>query len=224
MCFAPYVSLSTFVIEFLLAIFFLLRNPKDKLNRIIALLSFLLGIYQLNEFLICITQLPVFTILAMSTTAILPALAISYALIAWRKKLRFYWYVLIYLPAIFFIVMFSVMNFYHISAQCMSVFIQYPDSGLIGRFFGSYYLIYIVGAVVLFHLSSDNAKNVHDKRISQLGMIGMFIFTIPTFIFLIYLPSLKIQFASVLCEFGLLLAIELIFLLEYKNKHKIKYN
>jgi hypothetical protein len=189
----------------------------------IALISFLLGLYQLNEFLICTTQVPVFTVLAMSVTAILPALAVSYAMIVWRKKLKFYWWILIYLPVIFFITMFSVMNFYHTSAQCMTVFIQYPASGIIGQFYGSYYVIYIVAAIILFHLSSSNAKNIHEKRISQLGMLGMFIFTIPTYIFLIYLPSLKIQFASVLCEFALLLAIELIFVMGYKEKHKLKY-
>ncbi len=223
MCFAPYISLSTFVIEFLLAIFFLTRDTKDKLNQMIALISFLLGLYQLNEFLICITQAPVFTVLAMSVTAILPALAVSYAMIVWRKKIRFFWWMMIYLPAVFFIVMFGAMNFYHKSAQCMSVFIQYPESGLIGQFFGSYYLIYLVAAVILFHLSSSNAKNIHDKRISQLGMLGMFIFTVPTFVFLIYLPSLKIQFASVLCEFALLLAVELIFVMIYKKRHNLKY-
>ena len=91
MCFAPYVSLSTFVIEFLLAIFFFLKNPKDKLNRIIALVSFLLGFYQLNEFLICVTGVRIFTILAMGVTALLPAIGISYALIMYRKKLKYYW-------------------------------------------------------------------------------------------------------------------------------------
>ena len=88
MCFAPYISLSTFVIEFLLAIFFFVKNPKDKLNRIVAIISLGLGLYQLNEFLICITKVPVFTILAMSVTAILPALAISFALVVWKKKLN----------------------------------------------------------------------------------------------------------------------------------------
>lgn len=223
MCFAPYISLSTFIIEFLLSIYFLTRNPKDKLNRIIALISFLLGIYQLNEFLICTVKSPVFTILAMSTTAILPALAISYALIVWRKKLKFYWHLLIYSPVLFFILSFSLMKFYHTSAECMSVFIQYPYTGLIGQFYGTYYWFYLVGAVILFHLSSTNAKNLHEKRISQLGMLGMFIFTIPTFIFLIYLPLLKIQFPSILCEFALLLAIEFIFVLGYKNKHNVSY-
>ncbi len=223
MCFAPYISLSTFIIEFLLALYFFLKNPRDNLNRVISLVSFLLGLYQLNEFLICTTSVPVFTVLAMNVTALLPALAISYALIVWRKKIKLYWHILIYLPAIFFIVMFSIMDFYHISAQCMSVFIQYPPTGLIGQFYGTYYLSYIVGAVIMFHLSSSDAKNIKEKRMSQLGMLGMFIFTIPTFIFLIFLPALRIRFASILCEFALLLAIQLIFVLAYKEKHNLSY-
>ncbi|MBT4022668.1 hypothetical protein HOK76_04095 [archaeon] len=223
MCFAPYVSLSTSMIEFLLSIYFLTKNPRDKLNRMIALISFLLGLYQLNEFLICTTRAPIFTILAMSVTAILPALAVSYALIMWRKKLNFGWNIIIYLPIFFFITMFSVMKYYHTSAQCMSIFILYPNTYLIGKFFGFYYLAYLFGAVILFNLCSTNAKTKPEKVLSQLGMLGMFIFTVPTFVFLIFLPSLEVQFASVLCEFALLLAIEFIFVLWYKDKHKISF-
>jgi len=54
-------------------------------------------------------------------------------------------------------------------------------------------------------------------------MLSMAVFTIPTFIFLIYLPMFKTQFPSVLCEFALLLAIELIILLWYKEKHGLEY-
>ena len=223
MCFAPYISLSTFVIEVLLAIFFFVKNPKDKLNRIVAIISLGLGLYQLNEFLICITKVPVFTILAMSVTAILPALAISFALVVWKKKLNSMWMMLIYSPAIFFIIMFSVNTYLNNSAQCMSVFVQYPDSGLIGRFFELYYFVYILGAAALFNFSSTHSKSVPEKRISQLGLLSMFIFPVPTFIFLIFLPSLEVQFASILCEFALLLAIEFIFLLWYKEKHKLSY-
>lgn len=223
MCFAPYISLSTFTIEFLLAIFFFIRNPKDKLNRIIAIISFGLGLYQLNEFLICITNLPIFTILAMNVTAVLPALAISFALTVWRKKLNSFWMVLIYSPALFFIIMFSAHTYLNASAECMSVFIQYPNSGLIGRFFGLYYFVYLLGAAVLFNFSSTHSKSVPEKRMSQLGLLSMFIFPVPTFIFLIFLPSLEVQFASILCEFALLLAIEFVFLLWYKDKHKLSY-
>lgn len=221
MCFAPYISLSTFIIEFLLALYFLFRNPKDKLNQMVALISFLLGLYQLNEFMICITSLKVFTVLAMSITAVLPALGVSYALIMWRKKLRYYWHILIYLPVLFFIACFPF--FYERSATCLTVFIQYPKIGLISSFYSLYYTLYIVGAAILFYFGSVAAKDKYERRLHHLGMFGMFIFTVPTYIFLIFLPAFKTQFASVLCEFGLLLAIEFIIVLWYKDKHKIRY-
>jgi len=211
MCFAPYISLSTFIIEFLLATYFLLQNPKDKLNKIIALTSFLLGIYQLNEFLICVTKINLFTKLAISTTAILPVLAISIALVMSRKKIKYYWKLLIYSPAAFFILAFTMSNTLTQSATCSTVFIEYPIFGLLGKFFALYYLV------------SANTKSKHEKVLSGLGMLGMFIFTIPTYIFLLFLPALDIKFPSVLCEFALLLAIEFIFLLWYKEEHKLKY-
>ncbi|MBR9676476.1 hypothetical protein GOV05_05710 [Candidatus Woesearchaeota archaeon] len=223
MCFAPYVSLSTFIIEFLLAIFFLLRDPKDKLNRLIALLSFLLGFYQLNEFLICVTDLSIFTRLAGITTTVLPVLGVWYALIMWRKKIRYYWHILILLPATFFIVMISFPIYYTGKTVCNYVFIQYPNTGLLGQFYGLYYITYIVGAGILFYYAVLQTKDVYEKRLLQLGSLGMLIFTVPTFIFLQFLPMFYTSFPSVLCEFALLLAIELVVVLWYKEKHKIKY-
>jgi len=223
MCFAPYISLSTFVIEFLLAAFFFFKNPKDKLNRMIALISLMLGVYQLNEFLICVTSLNLFTRLAMSTTAIMPALGITYALIVYRKKVNFYWHALIYAPPVFFILMFVISNYYKQSAICTSVFIQYSGGRLLGQFFSLYYLLYLIAAVVIFYFASVSAKLMYERRMAHLGMLGMFIFTIPTFVFLLFLPALEIQFASVLCEFALLFAIEMVIVLWYKQKHKLRY-
>ena len=223
MCFAPYVSLSTFVIEFLLAAFFLLRSPRDNLNRIIALISLLLGIYQLNEFLICVTGFSLFTKLAIMTTAVLPALGITYALIIFRKKMKFRWHVLIYLPAIFFVLMFAISDYYKQSAICSTVFIQYPSTGLLGMFFALYYLVYLVAGLIVFYFVSARVKSVYEKRLGHFGILGILIFTVPTFVFLFFLPALEIQFASVLCEFALLFAIELVVVLWYKEKRGLKF-
>ncbi|MBR9676545.1 hypothetical protein GOV04_00195 [Candidatus Woesearchaeota archaeon] len=223
MCFAPYISMSTFVIEFLLAFYFLMRSPKDKLNRIIAALTFLLGFYQLNEFLICTTQLTVFTRLALSTTAILPALGVSMALIMWRKKLSKYWTALIYSPALFFIVMFSINKQYSNPTTCDTVFIQYPAIGILGEFFALYYAIYVLGTIILFYFAAHNTKIKGEPGLFNLGMLSMLVFTVPTGIFLIFLPMFYVQFASVLCEFALLTTINFIILLWYKDKYNLKY-
>jgi hypothetical protein len=223
MCFAPYISLSTCIIEFILALYFLLKNPKDKLNLIISLISFLLGLYQLNEFLICITGLNLFTKLARIITVILPALGISYTLIMSRKKVRWYWNILIYAPALFFILMFALTSYLSQSAFCSTVFIQYPDLGLLGKFFGLYYLLYLCTSVVIFYFTSSKITSIYERRLLHLGMLGFFIFTVPTYIFLLFLPSLKIQFPSILCEFALLLAIEFTVVIWYKEKHKLHY-
>ncbi len=76
---------------------------------------------------------------------------------------------------------------------------------------------------MLFYLFSQPAKRKEEKVLLNLGMLGMGVFTIPTFVFLIFLPMFDTQFASVLCEFALLLAIEMIVLLWYKEKHGLKY-
>jgi hypothetical protein len=223
MCFAPYISLTTFVIEFLLALYFLLSKPKDRLNLIIAAISFMLGFYQLNEFLICVTDLTIFTKLAMIATAIMPAMAITYALIMGRKQIASYWHMLIYAPAVTFMILFALPFFYKTSAQCMTVFIEYPGTGVLGNLYGLYYLAYIFGAGVLFHFFSLQSKKREEKILLNLGLLSMLIFTVPTFIFLIFLPGFFVQFPSVLCEFALLLAIQLIIVLWYKERHGLKY-
>ena len=78
-----------------------------------------------------------------------------------------------------------------------------------------------VGGAIL--CGAQRATRKEEKVLLSLGMLGMGIFTIPTFIFLIFLPALRMQFASVLCEFALLLAIELMILLWYKEKHNLRY-
>jgi len=223
MCFAPIISLSTFAVELFLATIFLLKNTKDRLNRILALVSFLLGFYQLNEYLICSTGSSIFTRLAMMTTAVLPAIAVSYALIMARKKLSFWWHLLIYSPGIYFAITFSFVNNFSTSAVCDTVFIQYPSLDLIGSFYLLYYMAYIVGTGVLFYFFAHEAKTKQERILLHLGMLSMAIFTVPTGVFLIFLPMFTVQFPSVLCEFALLLAIELIVILWYKDRHGINY-
>lgn len=221
MCFTPYVSLSTFVIEFLLGIYFLLRNPKDKLNQVIATITLLLGFYQLNEFLICVTNQHIFTYLADSTKAILPAVAITYALIMWRKKISWYWHLLIYSPAIFFTIYFPLVITE--PAKCLSIFVEYSQTPVTSKFFAMYYVIYVFAAIILFYFGTVSTKKVYEKRLFYLGMFCMFIFTVPTFIFVIFLPMFYTQIASVMCEFALLLAILLIIVIWYKEKHNLSF-
>ena len=53
MCFTPTISLTTFIIEFILAIYFVAIAPKDKLNKLIGRITAFLALYQLNEFFVC---------------------------------------------------------------------------------------------------------------------------------------------------------------------------
>lgn len=223
MCFAPYISLSTFVIEIMLAIFFLSKNPKDRLNRTLALVTLFLALYQLNEFLICVTGLTIFSQFARIITAILPVMGVSYTLVIIKKKISLIWNVLLYAPALFFTLMFLLAGYFETSTICSTVFIEFPNLGLLGHFFALYYLIYLSGSIVLFYFVSPKAISKYEKGLANLGMLGFLLFTIPTFIFLSFLPALQVQFPSVLCEFGLLLAIEFIVVLWYKDKHKLKY-
>ena len=119
--------------------------------------------------------------------------------------------------------MFAISDYYKQSAICSTVFIQYPSAGLLGTFFALYYFVYLVAGLIMFYFVSAMVKSVYEKRLGHLGILGILIFVVPTFVFLFFLPALEVQFASVLCEFALLFAIELLVVLWYKDKHGLRY-
>jgi len=94
----------------------------------------------------------------MITTAILPAVGVSFALLMGRKRISYYWHLLIYAPAAFFIVMFALIEPYRAGAVCQAIFIQYPTAGLLGDFYGTYYIIYVLGSATLFYFFSSRRR------------------------------------------------------------------
>jgi len=120
--------------------------------------------------------------------------------------------------------MFSMPFYFTKLTVCDTVFIQYPGLGLLGKFYALYYLTYLLASAILAYLGSHDSKTKQERYLYYLGMLSMLIFTVPTVIFLFFLPMFYVQFPSVLCEFGLLLAIEFVFLLWYKEKHNITYS
>jgi len=144
-------------------------------------------------------------------------------LIVYRSKIGYYWNALIYAPVVFFVSMFLFSSYYETSAICSTIFIEYIHWGYLGKFFGLYYLVYMLAMAVIFYFATSKVKTKAERVVAHLGVLSVFIFTVPTYIFIWFLPAFNIKFASVLCEFGLLLSIELVILLLWKEKHKLSY-
>lgn len=113
--------------------------------------------------------------------------------------------------------------YYSQSALCGDYFIRYPDLGLTGILYDAYYFIYLLAAFLLFLSAASKRRNIHEKRLFYLGALGIAIFNISTFVFLLLLPQYYPEFPSVYCEFALLLAIEFLLVVRYKEKHRLRF-
>ena len=69
---------------------------------------------------------------------------------------------------------------------------------------------------------TNEEKDKKLKILNDIGAFSILVFTVPTFLFLALFPQFNMHFPSVLCDFALLLAITLLCMIYYKEKHEIK--
>ena len=219
MCFTPIVSFLTFAIELVMSIWVFTRNPKKPLYKVAALILFFLGAYQFSEFGLCTFNDKFFWArFGFIIYTMLPALGVhlAYALKGSRKKI---WQV--YILPVLFIAIAAIDSSFVKSAECAKYFVKnsFNLSPFLTRSYFLYYGSFIVAACVLlidFILEENNRKK---RRIYVLGLLAALSFTLPTFVFVLMLPSFNIYFPSILCHFAIFFAIMvtyIIYLIEKK--------
>ncbi len=218
MCFTPAVSLLTFFIEIFLAGFILYLNPKNRINQVSAAILFFLGAYQFTEFGLCTAGDPFFWgRLGFIFYTTLPALAVHWVF-ALRKSKKTVWPVH-FISGAFIVYALVASNFIK-SAECGRYFIQVLHNWL-PVFYLPYFLYYTLFIVIPAGMMMKWAieENNKDKRKMYLwGFIGVISFTFPTFFLLLLLPELNLMFPSVLCQFALLFAIAVVYVVRLSNK------
>ncbi|MEK6899132.1 MAG: hypothetical protein AABW79_03490 [Nanoarchaeota archaeon] len=231
MCFNPAVSLTTAIIEIFLASFIFIKYRKSSITIFSAIIMYFLGLYQFSEFMLCISENPfLWAKVGFIIYTFLPALGIHATLrMTERKK----WTFLSYLVPAFF-ALYAIFRSDFISyASCNSIFVTVsslliytPISNfnlVLSILYASYYGIFIsLSCFILVHPSSFK-KDRKKKKIYYLFILGVLLMVIPTFVFLVFLPSLSIRFPSVFCHFAILLAIVL-FLASSLDNNKLKSN
>src|SRR3989338_5367902 len=86
-CFTPAISISTAIIEFILAIILILYFPRSKLRNFFALFIVMFGTYQFSEYLVCIGSNPKFwATVGIITYSFLPAAGFHAVLRTFHKK------------------------------------------------------------------------------------------------------------------------------------------
>jgi len=211
MCFAPWISLSTFIIEILLAIWVFIKGPKKLINQLGAVILILLGLYQLTEFMICLSLHPLFWgKMAHLTYTFLPALGVHWAFALVKEKKRlFYVYIL---PIIFSALVLSSPLFVK-SAECSRYFITvlFEWNPIWLWCYGLYYGGFILVSAIILMKAIISENNKSKRKIYSWGFIGLLSFTVPTLIFILFFPMMNIMFPSVLCEFALLFGISVVY-------------
>ncbi len=209
MCFTPIISLTTFIIEFIIATYLIFYRKKSVTNIGFGMILYVLGAYQLFEFLICTTGTPaIWAKAAFITYTFLPAIGLHFVLRYLRKR---HSQTLIYtLPTLFSL--FALFNTkFIVFATCTSLFVKIStilsSQPWLFIIYLTYYFAYIAYLIIILIHRIPKEKNKKKKKIEKHILVGVILSLIPAVIFLIIFPYLNILFASVYCEFSILVAI-----------------
>jgi hypothetical protein len=222
MCFTPAISLTTAILEFILAIIIITRFKKTVISRFSALIIFLLGFYQLTEFLMCTNNPLIWSKIGFATYTFIPALVLHFAVVYTKRRVS---PLIIYaMPAIFTIA--ALTSNFISGAECLRYFIAMKSLLYQNNILYLIYLFYYFGFIVisgfLLVRNSLNQKNVLKEAIALITLLGILIGILPALVFIILFPKLGIQFPSIWCEFAVITAIILTTAsyLEGKTSHK----
>ena len=218
MCFTPAVSFLTFAIEWVMAGWVLSRDHKNKVNQLSAVILIFLGLYQFTEFMMCSAGNEFFwgKMGFLAYTA-LPALGFHWVF-ALKKSKRTIWPVYL-IPGAFIVYAIWASKFIE-SAECGRFFVKTLHNWvLIGEIpYFIYYTLFIVWSGIILINWILKEKN-HDRRnLYLLGLIGMLLFTFPTFLVLLVFPMFHLMFPSVLCHFAILYALAITKVVQLNKK------
>lgn len=214
MCFTPWISLSTAIVEFVLAGILIFGFKKYRLRYFWGALILLLGLYQLVEFFLCSTQQALFWAkLGFITYTFLPALGVHTALRFLNKKANLY--LLYFLPAAYTLYAMLTRGFV-LTATCEKVFVKAQTiitqpQGLFQNFASAIYVLYYVGFVTIFIFllwaAYRHERSRRKKRVELLDIGAGILMIVPTFVLIVIFPFLGLMFPSVLCQFAIFVAV-----------------
>ena len=225
MCFTPWVSLLTALIEFVVATFILIRYKDYLIPAFSAILIYVLGLYQFSEFMLCVTSnAHLWATIGFATYTFLPAIVLHMSLRFSKHRLNNY---LVYVPAVIFsLIAFSKKDFV-VSAVCEKVFVAsntFFTNGLFS-FANSIYILYyaafILAAGIIF------VRYIRKNHVDPVYLWWVFVacFSVgASLILIVVLPSMDYKFPSVFCEFALLFTVAAVISSEayYKRKKREK--
>lgn len=221
-CFTPLVSLATFIIEVLLAVYVFIKYKTTLFSQLCIALFLCLGIFQLSEYFICTSsQVNVWLKVGYVAIALLPAFGIHITSIITKrdKTLAYSAYGLagLFIFAVLFIPQIQL------EATCEPHYVSISKHPLFGFLFGSYYAAYVLSAV--YTLWRSMKARIGDRREEQWLIISYAVFVVPSIV-LFYIKSIVLSaLPSVMCGFAILTALIFVFFIiprHYRNGPKKK--
>lgn len=218
-CFTPAVSLGTFLIEFILAIYIVGRYKMTQFNRLAVILLLLLGLFQFAEYMMCKTdQMQFWGEIGISAITLLPALGLHLITIMTRKSRL--------VPTGYFLatlIIFSVHNMSFLNDfHCTDKFVvlQYgnPQNIIYTIYYFGFLLIGL--KIMIQHIYS---KKKFAKELVWM-ILGYLSFILPTAFIYFFSRITFYAIPSIMCGFALIFAFILVFKVvpEYNKSKKSK--
>ncbi len=214
MCFTPIISLTTAILEFIVATFILIYFKRTTFVKFSVIFIYVLGFYQFTEFMLCTSGNEfLWAKMGFITYTFLPAIGLHFALTFDKKKYKLSYIYL--LPILISIFAFLNQNFI-LTASCDSIFVIVQtmffsfknfNSILLFILYVSYYFGFILVVSYILIKKRYKTKNKKTKIISLIGFLSAITTLTLPLIMVIILPSFRIQFPSVYCEFAVLFTI-----------------
>ena len=222
MCFTPIVSLSTAIIEFVVATAILVFCRKSLINRFFPLLLYLLGFYQFTEFMLCTSNYPFFWAkMGFITYSFLPAVGLHFIMKLTNRRCN---YTILYIVPVIFSLMALLKPDFIIESTCTTFFVivikdLFKSSlPLWSSIYGLYYFGFIVLFCYFLFKSFNKEKNQLKRKLYAIIFAATLITLFPAMVLFIVFPAFKIIFPSVYCEFAVLFTVAALIAAYLDNK------
>ncbi len=205
-CFTPFVSLSTFVIEILLALYVIFKYKMTKFNRLAVIIIILLGTFQLSEYMLCTTGNQLFWAkIGTASIALLPAMGLHLiTLLSSKSKLVTIGY--IFAAAIVSLIFFNSALTIHI--QCTGNFVILLPQNIYLQIYMYYYVGFLligIGKIIAALMT----PNKYNRELFWM-LVAYLSFILPTIFIYIYFANTREAVPSIMCGFAIFMALILV--------------
>lgn len=202
-CFTPAVSLATFIIETIFAVYILLRYKATHFSLLSTFILFLLALFQFSEYMVCTTPNPAYWgKIGLAVVTLLPVAGIHMVSMVSKRHL---WTVGGYVLAATLVGIILFWPEVAITAVCNSSYVDIQTIPFFSKLYGLYYAGFLLLGIVLLALSLY--QKIGDKKEEEWLLVGYLAFYVPALILFYFKIVRHTALPSIMCGFALLLAV-----------------